>query len=303
MAYHPFRNLGLKALSLVLATGLWLAIARDQSVERSLRVPLEYQNIPDGLEIVGDPPGSVDVRVRGASSALGRLEAGEVVAVLDLRGARSGPRLFHLLTNEVRVPFGIEVAQISPPTVSLEFEKTGRKVVPVKPTIEGEPARGYVAGRIACEPATVEVTGPESRLRRLTEATTEPVSIQNATRPVRDVVTVGVVDSALRLVEARTSAVTVDIVPAPVERIVRDVPIQVRNAPGRGTVSLTPDTVDVIVRGSRDAIADLDGEAVRVFVDLTNVSRGRHALAVQGEPGRDFGIVRAEPPTIEVRIR
>lgn len=303
MAYHPFRNPGLKALSVALAVLLWLAISRDQLVERSLRVPLEYQNIPEGLEIVGDPPGTVDVRVRGASGTLGRLDSGEVVAVLDLQAARAGQRLFHLLTDQVRSPFGIEVAQISPPTVSLEFEKTGQKSVPVKPAVEGEAAPGFVAAHVTSDPPTVMVTGPESRLNRLKEATTEPVSVQGATRPVRDVVTVGVVDSALRLLEARTATVTIDVVPAPIERTIRDVPVVARNAPARATVRMTPSTVSVVVRGARDAIGALSARDVEVYVDLANLSRGRFVLPVKGDPGPNFGMVRAEPSAVEVRIR
>lgn len=303
MAYHPFRNPGLKVLSVGLAVLLWLAISRDQLVERSLRVPLEYQRIPEGLEIVGDPPATVDVRVRGASGALGRLEAGEVVAVLDLQGARPGQRLFHLLTDQVRSPFGIQVAQISPPTVSLEFERTGRKTVPVNPAVEGEPAPGYVASRVTSNPPTVVVTGPESRLTRLTEATTEPVSVQGATGPVRDVVTVGVVDSSLRLLESRTASVVVDVVPAPIERTLREVTVVQRNVPPRASVRMTPDKVSVVVRGARATVGSLSAADVVVYVDLSNLSRGRYVLPVRGEPGKDYGLVRSEPAAVEVRIR
>jgi YbbR domain-containing protein len=303
MALQSFGNVLLKALSLALATLLWLAVSRDQQVERSLRVPLEYQNIPEGLEIVGDPPGTVDVRVRGASGVLGRLEAGEVVAMLDLGPAREGQRLFHLLTDQVRVPFGIEVAQVSPPTVSLEFERTGRKVVPVAPAIEGEPAAGYVAGKVSSDPRVVEVVGPASRLARLTEATTEPVSIQNASRPVNDVVTVGVVDSALRLSAARTAMVTVDIVQAPIERMVRGVRVAVRNGPQRGDVRVIPDTVSVVVRGRRDTVAAMTPAEIRVFVDLSNLREGRYTLPVRGEASGSVGIVRTEPSAVQVRIR
>lgn len=303
MAFHPFRNPVLKLLSAALAVMLWLAISRDQLVERSLRVPLEYQNIPEGLEIVGDPPGTVDVRVRGASGALGRLDPGEVVAVLDLQGARPGPRLFHLLTDQVRSPFGIQVAQISPPTVSLEFEKTGRKTVPVTPAVEGEPASGFVAFRVSSDPPTVEVTGPESRLALLKEATTEPVSIEDATRTVRDVVTVGVVDSALRLLEARTATVTVDVGPAPIERTVRDVPVVARNAPAGASVRITPAIVSVVLRGSRDTVAELSARDIAIHVDLANLSPGRYVLPVKGDPGADYGMVRAVPAAVEVRIR
>ena len=300
---HPFRNPGLKILALALAILLWLAISRDRFVARSLRVPLEYQGIPEGLEIVGDPPATVDVRVRGASSALGRLEAGDVVAVLDLGMARPGPRLFHLISGQVRTPFGVTVAQITPPTVSLEFERTGRKTVPVNPSVDGEPAPGYVVERVTSDPPSVVVTGPESNLARLTEATTEPVSVDGRREPVRDIVTVGVVDPALRLAEARTATVLVDVVPAPIERTIGNVPVVARNGPPGARLTVTPDTVNVVVRGARDTVSALSARDVRVSVDLSDLARGRYILSLQGEPGSGYGVGRTEPAAVEERIR
>ena len=58
-------------------------------------------------------------------------------------------------------------------------------------------------------PATVEVVGPESSLRGLDEAMTEPISVAGATRPVREVVTIGVADPAVRLRTPQTAEVTV----------------------------------------------------------------------------------------------
>src|SRR6185295_8616954 len=136
MAYHPFRHLGLKVLAIALATLLWLTVAGEHIVERSLRVPLEFRNIPPLLEITGDPPATVDVRLRGSSAVLGRLDPGEVVAVVDLATGRPGSRLFHVRNDEVRAPFGVEVAQVVPSTVSLELEKSATRVVPVVPQVE-----------------------------------------------------------------------------------------------------------------------------------------------------------------------
>jgi YbbR domain-containing protein len=174
MAWRPFRNLPLKVFAMFLATLLWMTVTRDQIVERSLRAPLELQNLAADLEIVGDSPPEVDVRLRGASSVLSRLETGEVVAVLDLRGARPGQRLFHLLTDEVRRPLGVEVTLVSPATVPLLVDRLGSRTVPVVPVIEGQPESGYIAGQVAVVPPTVEVVGPETRLKALREATTGP---------------------------------------------------------------------------------------------------------------------------------
>jgi YbbR domain-containing protein len=303
MAWHPFRNLGLKVLSLVLATVLWGAVTRDQVVERSLRVPLEFQNVPADLEITADPPTAVDVRVRGPSSLLSRLQPGEVVAVVDLRGARPGQRLFHLLTEEVRVPFGIEVSQVTPPTVALMFERSGTRIVPVVPSIEGEPAVGFIAGQVRVDPPTVEVVGPVSRLNVLREATTEPMSIRNARATVTDSVTIGVMDSALRLRYPRSATVSVDVLPAPIERAVRDVPVSVRNVQRGLRASVQPTRITVVLRGTREALGALDIAGLHAWVDAASLGPGRYTLPVRFDHGDDYGISRVEPEAAQVRIR
>ena len=63
----PFRHFGLKVLSLGLALLLWMVVSGEETVERGLRIPLELQQIPNGLEVLGDVPATIDVRVRGAS--------------------------------------------------------------------------------------------------------------------------------------------------------------------------------------------------------------------------------------------
>lgn len=213
MAYHPFRNLGLKFLSLGIAALLWLVVAGERVVERVMRAPVEMQNLPEGLEIVGNPPDTVEVRLRGPSGALSRISAGDMAAVIDLQTARPGRRLFHLTQSNVSVPYGTEVVQVGPSTLTLEFEMTAVRTVPVEPDVEGRPAIGYEVTRITSEPASVEIAGPATAVQRLQAAVTEPVSVQDQTRSVREVVTIGVPDSSLRLKSPQSAVVTVTIAP------------------------------------------------------------------------------------------
>ncbi|HYB94235.1 MAG TPA: CdaR family protein [Vicinamibacterales bacterium] len=213
MAYHPFRNLGLKFLSTLVAALLWLIVAGERVVERVMRAPVEFQNLPAGLELVGNPPDTVEVRLRGSSGALSRMGAGDMSAVIDLSSARPGRRLFHITQNQVNVPYGIEIVQVGPSTLTMEFEMSAIRKVPVEPDIDGHPAAGYEVTSIKSEPDTVEVAGPESALKRLQAAITEPVAIADQTRSVREVVTIGVPDSTLRLRAPQTAIVTVTISP------------------------------------------------------------------------------------------
>jgi YbbR domain-containing protein len=304
MAYHPFRHLGLKIMAIILATALWLTVAGEHVVERSMRVPLAVRNLPNTLEIVGDLPAAVDVRVRGSSAQLSRIDPGEVVAMLDLTNARIGPRLFHLRTDEVDVPYGIEVAQVMPPTLSLTVEKSVRRTVPIVPATDGDPAPGFVVGRMIAEPSTVEIAGPESRVREVTSATTEPLEIDGKSDRVRDVVTVGVADSSVRLTQAVSATVVVEIVPAPVEREVSGVPVHWRNlGTGLSSPRIVPEVAQVTIRGLRAKLAAVKPDGIDAFVELTGLGPGRYNLKVQVDPSEEFGVGTVAPAVVSVTIK
>ena len=299
----PFRHLGLKLMAIALAMMLWLIVAGDHLVERSLRVPLEYRNIPSELELIGDPPTEVEVRLRGSSALLGRLEPRDIVAVLDLAAARPGSRMFHLRSDEVRAPYGVEVAQVIPGTLAVDLEKSGRRTVPVVPALDGEPAPGFVIGRVTSEPPTVEVAGPESRLKQLTGATTEPVLITGSRARVHDIVTVGMTDSAVRLVQPQNATITVEVLPAPVERELAGVPVRWRNLQTGLTATIQPIFARVTARGRREALSDLRAGAVDAFVDLYGLGPGRYNLRVQVDPSQTFGISAIDPAVVDVTIK
>ena len=84
------RHVSLKLVSIALAFLLWLVVSGEQVVERSFRIPLEFSNLPAQLEIVGDPPEVIDVRVRGSSGLLSRVGSADLSAVIDMQNVRTG---------------------------------------------------------------------------------------------------------------------------------------------------------------------------------------------------------------------
>jgi YbbR domain-containing protein len=302
LSMWPFRHFGLKLLSLGLALLLWVTVAGEETVERSLRVPLEFQQFPSGLELRGDIPATVDVRVRGTSGALSRVSPGDVVAVLDLRGARPGQRLFHLTPEQVRTPFGVDVVQVTPPSVAMAFDTSASKAVPIVPAIEGHPAPGFIVGKWTVEPRSIDVVGPASSVARVTQALTEPVDVDGAAEPVREAVTVGVVDSSLRVKAPGTATVTVQILPAPLEHRLRGRPVHLRNIAPNLSAEATPSTVDVTIRGSREALGHIDPDDVAAYVDVAGLGAGQYTLTVHADPSPEAGVTHVEPATVQVRI-
>src|SRR5436305_11297084 len=169
MVMRPFRHFWLKLLSVSLAVLLWTVVSGEETVERGLRVPLELTQVPAGLELLGDVPATVDVRVRGASGTLSRVGTGDVVAVLDLHTAQPGRRLFPLTPDQVRVPFGVEIMQVQPSAVTMAFEPSASREVRIVPAVDGRPAPGFlIVGPLAVARPRAEISGPDSAVGRAT---------------------------------------------------------------------------------------------------------------------------------------
>ena len=300
MRFNPFHNIGLKIVSVFIAVLLWLVVAGEQPAERGLRVPIELQNLPATIEVVDLPVETVDVRVRGPSGTLSRLAAGDMVAVLDLQAARPGQRLFHLTPDQIRTPFGVEVTQVNPPTVAMRFETAATRAVPVAPAVIGEVAKGFVIRDITAVPPTVEVIGPQSAIQRLSEALTEPVSVEGAKTSVREAVTVGAASPNVRLKIAQRAIVTVDVVPAPTEQTLDRVPVRVRNVASGLRSRAIPSVVTVRVRGSREAVDRLRGDAVTVFVDVAGLGPGLYELPLRTDRTATFGVAGMEPSVVQI---
>jgi YbbR domain-containing protein len=72
--------------------------------------------------------------------------------------------------------------------------------------------------------------------------------------------------------------------------------------PGQRAQS-NPANVAVTVRGDEAALATLGAGAVEAIVDLAGLGAGRYTLPVRVAPSRLFGVVRVDPPQVQVTIR
>ncbi|HEX3740904.1 MAG TPA: CdaR family protein [Terriglobales bacterium] len=172
---HIFHNLGLKIISLGIATALWLAVSNEPVSEAAFNVAIVFKNMPDELEISSELIPSAQIRVRGPERLVRRLEASDVHEEIDLTGMKPGERTFDLNKNQVNLPDKLEVSQIVPSQIHLAFDNRTSRVVPVRPRVIGTFASGYSIGQIKTDPATVEIVGPKKIIDDVESAITDPI--------------------------------------------------------------------------------------------------------------------------------
>lgn len=301
MAWHPFRNLGLKFVALALGTLLWLTVSGEQVERRVPLVPINYRNFPVSL-VMTEQPDSVDVTVRGKSADLSRLQ--DIAITADLAGATAGANILPLRADQVSVPPGVEVTQIDPGSVTVWLEPSLVMSVPIRPRVEGEPAPGFrVRGQHLVTPGTVSLTGPKSRLTPSTSASTERISIEGRKETLVQTVAVVVPDALLRPQQATTAQVTVVIEPMPVDRPFESRPVSIVNAPPDRQVDATPVSVAVVLRGQPEVLSAISQDQVVPTVDVSGLGPGVHTLEVRVVAPAGSVVASISHAIVSVRIR
>jgi hypothetical protein len=175
-------NLGWKLLSLLVAVLLWAIVASEPELSTFATAPLQYRDLPDGLEVSSEPLTAVSLELRGPSGELRGLGDGVVhpSVILDMSGVQPGQRTFSIGGGNVKLARGVRLVRAIPSEVRFTFELTRRRTVPVVARLTGEGMHGYVAARHSVEPPALEIVGPESRVARIAAAVTDPVDISNA---------------------------------------------------------------------------------------------------------------------------
>lgn len=203
-------NWRLKIFSFATATLLWFVIVGPQSSELGISVPIQYTNLPAGMEITGKWMDRVDVRVRGTESGLANLKPGSIRAVLDLSNVITGLNYFRITNKSIQVPPGVTIAQIRPSDLNLHIETALAKKISVLPTLVGDPPE---QARISITPSEVRVRALQDDLKKVTSVTTDPVNVAELIGKGKITVSVVVKPEGLKIESIDPLQVTVALKP------------------------------------------------------------------------------------------
>ena len=169
------QNFVLKVVALALAVAAWWFVAGESKVLVSFSIPLEMRNVPKGLTMTNKPEREVEVRLSGPSSLLSGMRPSEISAGVDLSAARAGRQYFTLDDRTVKVPPGVKVQRIFPPSIEVILDRTERRTVPVSARIGGGSAVRKRVAKVEIDPPSVVVEALQEEFSRMPVVYTEEV--------------------------------------------------------------------------------------------------------------------------------
>jgi YbbR domain-containing protein len=208
---YIFHNFTLKALSLLLAAGLWLMISRDEEpAEEAVHAPIMLLHLPSNIEISSRDIPEAQIRVRGPERVIRNLQPSQIYAEIDLSGATPGDRTFDLTSSRVRHPRDVSVVQVVPSQLPLVFDTRLTRVVEIHPHVVGIPA----GATVAVDPPTISISGPAQHVQHFDAATTDPIDASHAQGTTVFTTDVYVSDALVQVTQPTAIRVTVTV-PSP----------------------------------------------------------------------------------------
>jgi len=171
------KRLLLKGTALALALVLWLiATAKEPATDF---VPVRFNPGLDSSVALRDPPPPIRALVAGRGEDLLKLYQTPLVITRAIANDVPDTLAIDLSPADIRLPPGLEnaviVRDVQPRVLTLHFETSSTRHVPVKSQVRVEPAGSAYAVRF--EPESVEVSGPRRAVARVTHVQTVHASI------------------------------------------------------------------------------------------------------------------------------
>ncbi len=280
-----------------------VVVSIDATARRQLPVEVALQGSPLPGAVVGQPTVQpTRVTVHGPRSLVQQVQRAWVA--VDVSGLRTS------LTQSLRVRLvdasGAELSGlvVEPQNVQVTVpvgEGTLTRMVPVVPTVTGQPRPGLSVALLEATPSLVTVRGPQDALVNLSVLLTEPVDVSAVEGEVQRRVRLQL-PRGVRVEEGSVVSIRMVVLPTPVSREFAVV-VQLRGADPGLEVALRPSAVRVAVVGPKEAVERLRPEQVEAYVTVTGQESPSSKLPVRLKLPGGVVVAWVDPQEVTATVR
>ena len=287
-----------------LALLLWVNVTDDERLVQPLRTEVTYEVLDDDYVLV-DAPDEIRTSFSGRRADLVSLSFDPPTIRIPIEEVTDTVMEVEVSLSEVTYETGtaIRPVGVSPSTLTLRFEPVTRRLLPVYPVAQLEPADGFVIlGRPTIEPDSVVASGPASLVESLASLSTEAVEAPPLKQSLRREVPVSISPDmeGLRVDPASVlMTVTVDSL------VTRRLTVRLRaRGSAASAVTLSTDSVRVRLTGPRGDVEAMGPGDVAAEVLINLPPSQPIAVPVQlALPEGTLVTAEAEGPEVVARRR
>ncbi|MUM76866.1 YbbR-like domain-containing protein [Pseudodesulfovibrio sp. F-1] len=154
-------------LALGLAIFTWFLVTGREVIETWVEMPVIMTNPPEGLIIEEGMVEKIQVRLRGPKGLVGNLSSQTLNYPLDVSRLGVGQQVVEIDASRLPLSSAYEIIEVRPNRLRLVVDRRMTKSIALEAAWSGQLNPDYVLREVRVTPQTVEVRGPETKLRKL----------------------------------------------------------------------------------------------------------------------------------------
>ena len=291
-------NFFYKILALLLAVLFWYLIQGREIIEINRRIDVRI-TVPDGIGVKGKVTLSKDATIRGSRAHLARFDNDPLEAEVRINHRRTGS--YRVRLNKEHLHNWNEQVSLTvhEPYIQVELDKLIQRQLPVEILLQGVPATNYIVEKTTVKPATVTATGLQAELVKLQKISTLPVDINGLQKNKSFVVGLAGTESGISH-SVQEVTVTLQVGEKKVNQTFKGITVEVVD--GFYPTVVKPRAVAITVQGVPAVLNFIDSDAFQAFVDVGDLSPGRHERKIKAKIPEETVLIEISPASAFVDI-
>jgi YbbR domain-containing protein len=301
-----------RAVAFFISIILWMTVLGGERVEVSKTVYLDYQ-LPEHLMVSNAAPREIQLRVAGPQAFIKDYEARKVTRSVDLSRSQQGDYEVSITEDMLDLPIGLQLVSNSTPNIFVRLDRAAWKRVPVRAVFSGTLPEGFRVTNVTLKPSTIEVRGPETRLRSIDSLATEGISLASDTliQEFDSRITLKDHPGVLIDEQSQTVHVTVQLEGSLARRSVDDIPVRVRLSGSSGRrllnvrrlgIQITPAVVNFLLEGPEDVMKALTKTSIDVWAEISELKEGVQRVRLDWGLPPGVRVVKRSTDWVEVLV-
>ena len=196
-------------LSVFIVTGIWFSITRGQDILGTFDVPVEYVNRAPELEIMDTSVTSVQLRLSGSRSIIGAIRPEQLRVVVDLSQAVSGKNNIPINSDNLTMPRGVTLNDVTPHIVEVSMDVLVEKQLPVQADWVGRLDPTLMLTAATLSPDKISFIGGKNLLEGIRTIYTEEIPVDRITQSEEITVSLDFNPAKLKIASGDKGRVTI----------------------------------------------------------------------------------------------
>jgi YbbR-like protein len=284
-----FAFLGFLLVSFV----IWLMITLSHNYISTIRLQMNYVNVPDDKLLLGDPDAFLDASVYASGYRLLNYKVFRKRLSLNVSSFMRGDRAYYLTRRELESQLkdqyeGLEVRRVYKDTLWLSLGVNISKKVRVVPDLSVNFREDHeFAEPLLITPDSLVIKGPEDVVSTIDSLMTEKVVLRGVKDDFEREVYVLLPDS-VKKVQLPENAVKLTAKVARYSEKVLEVPLTVVNVPDDVAIKTFPSTIRVLCKANISDLKRLVPSGFRVVCDYEEITKEHAYLLPRVEEKPSF---------------